>query len=224
MALDILKFLGQVFLFSEIASEDLQQLAASAVPQRLNREQQLFAEGDEASHLYIVVHGKLSVYKVSYHGTEQVLHICSGGDLVAEAAIFNQKVYPAHCKAIEESLVVKLPARALFALIKRNPQNALKIMSSYAQKLREFVHMIEYLALNNVKQRVIIYLIKNAVLSEGRHVVTLDIKKRKLAALLGTVPETLSRNLRKLREAEVIGETDEGIEILDMESLRRMLM
>ena len=54
--------------------------------------------------------------------------------------------------------------------------------------------------------------------------VTLDIKKRKLAALLGTVPETLSRNLRKLREAEVIRETDEGIEILDMESLRRMLM
>ena len=224
MPLDIPKFLSQVFLFSDLAAEDLQQLAAGATAERIAREGHLFAEGDEARNLYIVVHGKLSVYKLSYHGVEQVLHICSGGDLVAEAAIFHQKIYPAHCRALEESLVIKLPARALIALIKSHPQNALKIMASYARKLRQFVHMIEYLSLNNVKQRVIIYLIKNAALSDGRHVVHLDIKKRKLAALLGTIPETLSRNLRKLRDAGVIQEADAKIEIIDMEQLRQMLM
>ena len=223
MALDIVKFLGQVFLFSDLAMEDLKQLADHASAERLGRETHLFYQGDRATNLYIVVHGKLAVYRSSMGGTEQVLHICTQGDLVAEAAIFNQQSYPAHCKALGESLVIKLEGRALVALIKRHPQNALKIMSSYAEKLREFVHMIEYLSLNNVGQRVIIYLIKNAKLCDGRHVVHLDLQKRRLAALLGTVPETLSRNLRKLRELGLIRDSGEKIEIVDMERLRLML-
>ena len=51
-------------------------------------------------------------------------------------------------------------------------------------------------------------------------VVTLDITKAQLASRLGTVSETLSRTLRKLREASLIDVKGKRIRLLDVDALR----
>ncbi|MBF0442764.1 MAG: Crp/Fnr family transcriptional regulator [Oligoflexales bacterium] len=221
--MDIAKFLSKVFMFEPLKGDDLHRIANSSSLVRLSRNKVLFEEGEDASHLYIVAHGKVSIYKVSIAGGEQVLHITSAGGSVAEAAVLNRKKYPAGCKALEDSLLVRIPGSVFIDTIIRNPENAIRVLTSYSQKLREFVDMIEYLSLNSVMERVVIYLIKNSISAGGSYECRLDVPKKRLASLLGTIPETLSRTLKKIKDEGIIEERGKVIAVKDMDRLKDSL-
>jgi CRP/FNR family transcriptional regulator len=221
---NILKVLSKQFIFEDFEEEDLQTLASHSELVRLGKKQNLFYEGDEANHLFIVIHGRVSIYKIAEDGSEIGLHEFGSGNLVAEAAIFNKKRYPAYCKSVEETTLIKIPAEVFLRTITLNPQNSLKIMASYAVKLRQFVDLVEYLSLTSVQQRLVLFLVKNGIAqADGTYILELGVKKRKLAAMLGTVPETLSRNLKKLREQELITEEGDAIIIHDMSEMKNLL-
>ena len=48
----------------------------------------LFSEGEEAAGFFIVLDGKVKVYKLSPEGKERILHVIQPGGTFAEAAIF----------------------------------------------------------------------------------------------------------------------------------------
>ncbi len=212
---DIPNYISNVFLFSSLNKNELDQLASDSTIFRVNRGTQLFSQGDEANSLYVIVYGKLSIYRVSYMGEQQVIHIHQDGDIVAEAAIFDQIKYPASCMAVKDSLVVKISEKSLTELIMNNPKMALKMMASYSKRLREFVTTVEYLSLDDVKMRILKYLQRHVKFDEELPTVRLGITKKELAGILSTAPETISRNLRKLKEEGLISEKSGVIRILD---------
>ncbi|MBF0299317.1 MAG: Crp/Fnr family transcriptional regulator [Oligoflexia bacterium] len=200
-------FLSQIFLFSYLSDELLTKIASLAHIVELKKEQSLFNEGDSAENLFIIVYGKLSIYKISRQGEERPIHFHKAFDLVAEAAIFDEKIYPASCKALQESLVLSVPRDELISLIKKYPDIALKLLASYSKRLREFVLMVEDLTLNDARERLLRYLLKNATKknnSSNQYVVELSISKKELASILGTTAETLSRTLKILKQEGLI--------------------
>jgi CRP-like cAMP-binding protein len=221
--LDIEKFLEKTYIFSDLPHLEVETLSKDSSLVKLSRNQILFTEGEIAKDFFIICHGKVSVYKLSHNGVEQVLHILSNGELIAEAAIFDEMTYPASCRGLEDVTLIRVPRDAFLDLVTRNPQNALRVMSAYSKKLKEFVKMIEYLSLNSITQRLAIYLIKNASRTGESYACQLHITKRKLASLLGTVPETLSRTLKQLKKENIISEENKIITIIDIETLRSKL-
>ena len=69
------------------------------------------------------------------------------------------------------------------------------MMASYSKRLKEFVTMVEYLSLENVEKRLLRYLNKHKTMENKQYVVRMNLNKKELSFLLGTIPETLSRNL-----------------------------
>ncbi|MBF0360586.1 MAG: Crp/Fnr family transcriptional regulator [Oligoflexia bacterium] len=224
-------FLSKIFLFSYLSDELIDKIASVSNVIELKKEELLFSEGDVADKLFIIIYGKLSIFKISRQGEEQPIHFQSSFDLVAEAAIFDKKIYPAFCKALQNSLVLSVPRDELISLIKKNPDVALKLLASYSKRLREFVSMVEYLTLNDAKERLIRYLIKNAKDKsedvedvDSQYVVELQTSKKELAAILGTAAETLSRTLKILKEEGIISVSEESatsITILNYHQLKK---
>ena len=83
------------------------------------------------------------------------------------------------------------------------PTLALNIIGTLAMRLRGFARLVESLTLKDASARLASYLLD---LSRDRAAlsVQLPIAKAQLAARLGTAQETLSRSLRRLREAGVL--------------------
>jgi CRP-like cAMP-binding protein len=218
--MDMRKFLSNIFLFSSFSEEELNLLESFSSWKKVSKGEQIFSEGLDASAFYIVVSGIVKIYKLSPDGKEHTLHIHGPGDLVAEAAIFDSMVYPASCMALEDSTLVRIPREGFFNLIKKYPELALKMMSSYSKRLRQFVSKIEELSLKDIKSRLAGYLLENSAVENSKTVCRLTYSKKELSSLLGTIPETLSRSFAFLKQQGLIVEKDNLFIIPDPEKLR----
>jgi CRP/FNR family transcriptional regulator len=218
--MDIRAYLAKNFLFNSFTDRDISLIAPSAALKKIHKGEQLFSEGMTASAFFIVVSGKVKIYKLSPDGKEHTLHIQAPGDLVAEAAIFDAMLYPASCMAIEDSVLIRISREGFINLIKTHPELALKMMSGYSRRLRQFVAKIEELTLKDMKSRLAGYLLENSCIEGGKTVCKLTYSKRELSSLLGTIPETLSRALAFLKQKKLIIEKDKTIIIPDPEKLR----
>jgi CRP/FNR family transcriptional regulator, dissimilatory nitrate respiration regulator len=218
--MNIREFLQQTFLFSSFTEKELELLIPSAATKKVPKGIQIFSEGSDAAAFYLVVSGKVKIYKLSPDGKEYTLHIHGPGDPVAEAAIFDEMVYPASCMALENSILIRIARDSFLSLVKKHPELALKMMSSYSKRLRQFVAKIEELSLKDMKTRLANYLLENSTLENGRVVCQLKYSKKELSSLLGTIPETLSRALAFLKQKNLIIEEQNRIIIPDKKKLK----
>lgn len=221
--LNIDRFLSRVFLFSELSPAELKLVSSVAHSRKLKKNEFLFSEGDEASSFFIVAYGKFKIFINGPKGADITLHIHGEGELVAEAAIFSDKNYPASCVALEDSLVVFIPRREFLDLISQNPKLSLKFMSTYSKRMRCFVKQIEELSSMDVKQCLVKYILDNAQLIKGNSVVSLGISKKNLALLLGISPETLSRTFSSLKAEGLISVLGKEIKLKDKKKLAELL-
>jgi len=213
-------------LFAGLREEDLKKLRAIAFPKSLARKGVLFAEGEEAKGFYVVLSGKVKLYKVSSEGKEQILHIVSAPDAFAEAALFLEGIYPAFAEGLTDCQLLFFPKREFIQLIERYPQLSINMIVSLSHFLKRFASLIEELSLTEISSRVAKYLIdlSRKQLREGRSSkeVELDLSKTQLASKLGTISETLSRTLAKMKAKGMIDVQKNRILILDREALEQV--
>jgi len=214
------KFLLSTFLFGSFTEREIALLSPSLSLKTVRRGEQIFSEGLEATAFFVIISGKIKIYKLSPDGKEHTLHIQGPGDLVAEAAIFDSMVYPASCTAMEDSTLVRISREAFIKLLKGHPELSLKMMSAYSKRLRQFVSKIEELSMRDIRSRLAGYLIGNSSVEKGVVTCRLKYSKKELASLLGTIPETLSRALSFLKQKGLITEKDKAFIIPDPEKLR----
>jgi CRP/FNR family transcriptional regulator len=214
--------IAKASLFNGLPSQQIEDLARICADQKYEKGQTLFSEGGSAKGFFLIVSGKVKIYKLSLEGKEQILHIFGPGEVCGEAPVFAGGNYPAGAEAIEASRVLFFPRTALVDLIREEPAIALNMLGILSRRLVRFTHLIEDLSLKEVPGRLAAYLIFLAERSTSAQTLELDITKAQLASLLGTIPETLSRILTKMAQQEIITVEGRLIRILDPNALKSL--
>lgn len=221
--MEVNKFLKQLFLFDSFNGKEMKYISSFSSLINLSQGKILFNEGDSANAFFGVIEGKVKIYKLSKQGQEQIIHIQSKGSLVAEASFFDREEYPAFCEALEDSVLIKISSKEFKKFLLENPNISLKIMNSYSKRLRAFVKQVEELSFSNIKVRFANYLLDNSYKQNDKLICKLNISKKELASLLGTIPETLSRTLQYFKNKNIISENKSQIQILDKEKLTLLI-
>lgn len=209
-------------LFAGLSARQLAALANIAVRRACRKGQDIFAEGDEGKGFYVVLGGRVKVFKMSPEGKEQILHVLGPGESFGEVPVFAGRDFPAHARALAPGAVLFFPREAFVALIRQDPSLAMNMLASLSVRLRSFASLIEDLSLREVPARVASYLLYLDRRSPAKGAVTLDISKAELASLLGTIPETLSRVLARLVRKGLISMASARIRILDRSGLETL--
>ena len=223
MSTDLLK---RCPLFAGLRDEELKRIRAIANLKHVGKREVLFSDGEEAKGFYVILSGKIKLYKISPEGKEQILHIVSAPDAFAEAALFLEGSYPAFAEALTESQLLFFPKRDFIQLIEKNPKLSINMIVSLSHFLRRFASLIEELSLKEVSSRMAKYLIDLSMRlsKEGKNSreVELDLSKTQLASKLGTISETLSRTLAKMKAKRIIDVKRNRILILNREALEEL--
>src|SRR4030042_5750033 len=223
MTIDLLRHCP---LFAGLEEEDLKRIRAIALPKQVVKKRILFSEGEEAKGFYVILSGKVKLFKVSPEGKEQILHIVSAPDAFAEAALFLEGKYPAFAEALSDSQLLFFPRREFIQLIERNPQLSINMIVSLSLFLKRFASLIEELSLKEVSSRIAKYVIDLSTrgAKEGKDLkeVALHLSKTQLALKLGTISETLSRTLGKMKAKRILDVQKNRILILNREALEEL--
>jgi len=212
-------------LWHGASDEAIDQLAAAATVSSLPRGTTLATEGEGADTFGVLVTGRARVFHLQADGRSITYEtVDSGGALAAIAALAGAR-YPANIDAATPVTVAWLPREALFDLMATEPTVSRAMIADLAGRLVNLTSVVQTLSLD-VPARLARYLFQRSLAvgeatSEGLRV-SLGMPKNDLAASLGTVPETLSRALGRLRDDDILEVRGNEVLVLDVGALARL--
>lgn len=218
--MDRIELLKGVPFLAPLPDRVLDALATASRTRAVDKDEFLFLDGDEARAAWLVVSGRVAVLKESVDGRTQILRIWEAGDLLGEVALFGGSRYPASAQALEDSQVLSVPREAMVRILEAEPTLSLVMLGQMAKRLRHLVGLAEDLSLKEVPARLAAYLLGLSE-DQGSDAVRLGVSKARLAAILGTIPETLSRVLGRMSDRGMVEREGRAIiRILDPDALR----
>lgn len=189
------------------------------VAKSFRKGEMLFHAQDKANGLYYVQAGIIRVYRMDEQGKEVEVVRLEKGDFLGEAILFVSSVFPVFAQAAEDAKLVFVSKESLFRSLETNPDLSKFFLKLLAKKCVILNKRIDTLGFKSVRQRLIHYLITRCK-GKTECWIDLPVKKVELAQLLGTISETLSRNLKQLQNEKLIDVKGSRIIIKNCPKLR----
>lgn len=214
--------IAKIPLFENLSPGQRDELARIAIRRSYARDEAIISEGEEAKGFFVILTGRVRIYKLSPEGKEQILHIMEDGDPFGEVTVFAGSSFPAYADAIEESSILFFPRRAFVGLMRKDPDLSINILAVMSKRLRLFSSIIEALSLKEVPGRLATHILSLSGKRGESDDILLEMSKGQLASLLGTIPETLSRIITKMQKRGLLRSEGAKITILDRSGLTRI--
>lgn len=212
--------LRQVLFLKTASEEAVSKLTASGQALWLAKGETLFAEFERCRGLFVVLTGTVKVYKVDSRGRELTLSVETPGACAGDLPLFDGGNYPYSAEAASADTVVWFVPRGRFREVMRaHPEIAERALLALGVRLRRMVQIAEAQSLYSVRARLAGYLLEAG---RGRGTFRLEETNEAIGGHLGTVREVVSRTLRALKDAEVIGLRGRWVDVRDVEELKRI--
>ncbi|MBX3274089.1 MAG: Crp/Fnr family transcriptional regulator [Sandaracinaceae bacterium] len=182
----------------------------------------IYAEGDEATHCYLIQDGRVRLVK-RIRSTERSLTVLRPGDLFGEDALMTSARRGAAAVALTDVSALALDRRTFGVLLSSNPDVALRLVEQVVRRLRHAEEQLENAMLRDRPSRVVNTLLRLAALHERTpegHV--LSISPLELSSRVGLDVDAVKRAVQQLRDGGYIRIHDERIIVPDLAALREL--
>ncbi len=222
---DVLAALRACRLWHTASDAGVARIAHAANVQQVARGVSLAVEGEPADRFGVVVDGRARVFHAAADGRVVLLEALGRGDSYAAVASLAGGRYPANVDAATPATVAWVTREALFTLLDDEPEIARALIADLAERVMGLTGVVQTLTLD-VPGRLARYLFQRSLAAgeatpEGLRV-PLGMSKAELARALGTVPETLSRALARLRDDGVLEVRGGDVVVFDVGALARL--
>lgn len=200
-----LRYLRAVPYFAGLTGPELRALAAQCSSRTFDAGESILLEGEATEGLYVVLSGKVRVFKSSPEGREQVLIVVAPGETFNDVPVFDDGPSPASADALGSGTGVCLVPRSVVAhLLATNSVVAVSVAKALASRLRHLTVLVEDLSLRQIIQRVARLLLEESASGSG----SIQLTHQEMAARVGTAREVVSRALRELESRGAISRDD----------------
>lgn len=185
----------------------------------------ILLEGQPCQGLYVLLSGRVKVFKTSGQGREQVLRLLGPGRTFNDVPVFDDGSNPGSVAAVEPSTVGFFPKAQVLALVEKHPEVARAVIRLLAGRLRALTLMIEDLSLRSVVARVAKLLLDctrgQETVIEGAPGGCARLTQQQIAAMTGSVREVVQRALKALERDGAVKLARARVLVLDPDALER---
>ncbi len=214
--------LKKIYPFVDLQDKDLTVLVNDLDLRKYEKNEIIFHQGDLSRELYILIEGKVRIFRTSPSGGETSTNIFASGDIIGELSTLDDHPRSATAKAIERCALLRMTQDKFLQRMREMPDLAIGMTRLLARKVRWTAVYAETIAQFDAAGRLLhILLLYNAQFGEEieagkRYVLDLSLNQTDLASLVGARREWVNRILRDWRGRGLI-EYDAGkITILDL--------
>lgn len=187
------------------------------------RDQFIYMPEDSATHIYMVVNGRVKIGHYLESGVEVLSAILTKGEIFGELAMAGEEKRKDFAQAMEEATICPLTTEELKDLMYENKDLSFKILKLIGLRIMKLERKLELLVFKDARTRIIEFL-KDAAAWKGVKVgfetmIQTKLTHKDIAALTGTSRQTVTTILNDLKEKNLINFNRKQILIRDLEKL-----
>lgn len=214
--------LSELELFKNLKPETLLKLSTIGVKVAAKKGQHIFRDKDEVNTVYIVLKGKISLYKLSENSSKKVIFIL-GRDKIINEVILDDLPSSINCEIFEDGELLTFNRLDFLELMKVDFDLTVSVVNSLSIKVRRLYRQLKNTTPLKIEKKVAAKLWKLAkdygVSTEEGTLINLNITITYLADLFGSQRETVSRALGQLESLKLIKFSNKKIVIIDKDKL-----
>ena len=210
-------------LFGNLGSDLRDALEACGNKRRYAEGEEIFAEGDLAEFLPIVISGGVKMIRSPVVGKEVIIGIFRDGEMFAVPPVFDGGPYPASAFAIKDTVLLQIRRDDYLKLLHEWPEFALATIGWMSEMLREKTSIIRNLAIASPERRIGNVLIKLAEAQDGGGPFRIPVRRQDIAEMASLTTETTIRAIRRLADQDLLTIVHGKIIINDVEPLQRFV-
>ena len=175
------------------------RLFAAGSRRRAAKSSTLFAAGDEAATLFLLVSGRVKLLRGNADGQEVIVRFAGPGELLGAVAALPAARYPASAEVVEDAELAAWSRDALAPVLVDYPALTMALLGLVTRRMGEVQGQLQEMATERVAQRVARALLRLArqlgrKTDEGI-LIDLPLSRQSLAELTGTTLFSVSRLL-----------------------------
>ncbi|MBT8436874.1 MAG: Crp/Fnr family transcriptional regulator [Gammaproteobacteria bacterium] len=214
----ILEALSKSHLFSELTEAQMDRVRRHSHITDMIEGESLFFQGDNATSFYLVLSGRIKLFRVSPEGKEKVVEVMEEGATFAEALMFmDEPNYPVTATALSPSRVIGINCKDFKSMLRESMDTCFLLLGKMSFRLRGLIREIDALSLDTGTVRTVAYLLNHSTADKDSF--ELKIAKSVIASRLSVKPETFSRILKNLHEQEIVSIDGRNVTIHDREAM-----
>lgn len=180
-------------------------------------------EGDECNNLGVILKGTIEIQKIFPSGQVTTINNFHEGNVFGESLVFTDRhTYPATISAMEYAEIIFIERADIIKLAMLNAT----VLTNFVRLLSHRILMLND-RLSNLSQDTIRKKIVNFLLSEYRKqqslIISVPYSRKKMAELLNVPRPSLSRELIKMKDDNLIDFDKSKIKIIDIDKLEESL-
>lgn len=211
-------------VFSVLPSSVQETLARRTQVRRLRAHELLWREGDKATHLGLVLHGRVAVERAQQR--QLMVDVAGANELVGEVAFSLGAAYQFDVRCLRQARVALVPAQELRAVLRSQPTVAVALAFELAQEVLRLTRRLEALSAGTVGQRLARVLLglteRFGMPFPGGTLMPVRLRREDLAALAATTVESTSRQISLWKRAGVLVPQPVGFLLKDLQALRKL--
>lgn len=194
--------------FSNLPDNIKEVFLSQMIVKQFRKKQNIFTEGTYPAGIYFIKKGKVKKYKSLNGGKEQILYVCSEGELLGYAAFLSEEMYPDSAASLTDATIGFLSKDKLLKLLNEYDELSKMLMKNLSHEFGVLVNFIATFTQKTVRERVALTLL---ILQEKfkdnideNNEIQIILTRADFANIVGTAVATLVRLLHDFKEENLI--------------------
>lgn len=222
---EYIKVLKDSKLFKTFSDESLNMLLQSISCKITSyySEDVIFSEGEKCTNLSIILSGEIEIQKLEPSGKVLTVSNLHEGEVFGENLLFGDRnFYPMDVISKKQSTVLHISKDYVEKLCTTNTDFLNTLLRTLSNKAVALSSKLKQIGLKSLRQKIcdFIYI---SYKKTGSNKIKLNMSKKDWADKLGVQRPSLSRELMKMKEEQIIDYDKDHIYVLNLEALKDTL-
>jgi CRP/FNR family transcriptional regulator len=203
--------------------EDFERAGVRLAERRFGARDTIFAPGDPDGQLYFLLEGTVRLYKIYGDYKEATIALLRDTGVFGKLSLVEGRWQDVFAEAVTEVRVAGVQKATLTEVIKRRPDFAMKLFSSFSERLRQSDEVIESLLHREVSARLATLLLNLAERfgegDESETILGVRLTHQELANMIASTREAVSKVMSEFQREGSIEVHNRRIVLVDKEAI-----
>lgn len=211
--------ISHTYLFNGFSPEDIstQFIKDHYHIKRYEENSIIYIQNEICTTVDIILEGKVCIQKIGIDGDILTIVNYSSGDILGGSLAFSKSnQYPMTVVSHSKSVVLHIHKELILNLCQNNRIFLSKFLESLSSKTLILTDKIKLISMKSIRDKIIEFLAYEYYRQDNT-LIQLKVSKKELAERFGIQRPSLFRELRKMKDEELIDYDSSSIKILDIE-------